>query len=57
MKGYKTEVLLYVTAWTAETLMIKYLFGVESWLISILLVITVGSGVVWAVKHLPDLLD
>jgi len=53
----KFEFWLWVFIWTVETLIIKYGFGVESWIISVILAVTVGSFAVWMVRQLPELLD
>ncbi len=48
---------LWMFTWTIETLIIKFAFGVESWILSIILAVTVGSFAIWVIKHVPDLLD
>ena len=53
----KVEFWLWMFIWTIETLIIKFAFGVESWIISVILAFTVGSAVVWVIKLLPDLID
>ena len=53
----KFEFWLWILIWTVETLIIKYGFGVESWIISVILAVTVGSFAVWMVRHLPEVLD
>lgn len=55
--GHWIEGLFWVITWIVETLLIKFWIGVDSWLIAIFLSITVGSFLVWVVKHVPDLLE
>lgn len=57
MKNYKLELWFYGIGWTIETLLVKYWIGVDSWLISFLLAITVGSLVLKLLQHVPDILD
>lgn len=56
-QGHWIEFLLWVFIWTVETLIIKFAFGVESWLLSVVLAVTAGSFAIWVIKHIPDLLD
>lgn len=53
----KIEFWIWVAVYTIETLIIKLMLGVDSWLLSILLSVTVGSFVIWLIKQAPDLLD
>lgn len=55
--GAKLELGFYMFGWTIETLLIKYWVGVESWIISFILAVTVGSLALWCLQHVPDLLD
>ncbi len=53
----KVEFWLWMFIWTIETLIIKFAFGVESWILSIVLAVTVGSFAIWVIKSVPDLID
>ena len=55
--GDKIELWFYLVGWVIETLLIKYWIGVESWVVSILLAVTVGSLLLYGLQHVPDLLD
>ncbi len=54
-KVSKTELILWVSGWTVETLLVKYWVGVESWLVSVILALTLGSLVLKGLQHAPDL--
>ena len=55
--GCCLECIFYLVGWFIETLLIKYWIGVDSWLYAIVLAVTVGSLVLIALQHLPDILD
>lgn len=56
-EGDKIRIGFYLFGWAVETLLIKYWIGVESWIISFILAVTVGSLLLWGLQHVPDILE